>query len=75
LIFSIPDGTARTHTPRHTEGKEEKRPQKKSKAAASTEVKKEEKKVSALATSAGRIIELNSDTEMDEDLDVWAVEE
>jgi hypothetical protein len=57
------------------EGKEEKRPQKKSKAAASTEVKKEEKKVSALATSAGRIIELNSDTEMDEDLDVWAVEE
>jgi hypothetical protein len=56
------------------EGKEEKRPQKKSKAAASTEVTKEEKKLSALATSAGRIIELNSDTKMDEDLDVWAVD-
>lgn len=60
------------------EEKEEKRAPKKPKSAASSEVKKEEKKVSALATSSGRIIELDSDEEMkdeDGDLDVWAIEE
>jgi hypothetical protein len=60
------------------EEREEKKAPKKFKSAASSEVKKEEKKVSALATSSGRIIELDSDEEMkddDGDLDIWAVEE